>query len=237
MLKEFVEKLVSLKDNKLYEIHGETYSDNSLIRIEKHIDRPRELCVYSLDSLVELIKSESHLVGKKVYVQIEAYNKVNVFTTYDDTFKRDFLYNAVYDGPKVDFGWKSHEETMIKLRSNYVHNEGIDYLLNILSRITDENSITSRDNGITQEVEARRGVSLASKEVIKPKVSLIPYRTFLEAKQPESEFLVRLREGGQIGLFEADGGMWQLTAKQNIKEYFDSHLKDLIENDTVVVMC
>lgn len=39
MLKEFAQYLVSLKDNKLYEIHGDTFSDHDLHRIPRHVAR------------------------------------------------------------------------------------------------------------------------------------------------------------------------------------------------------
>ena len=47
-------------------------------------------------------------------------------------------------------------------------------------------------------------------------MKLRPYRTFKEIDQPESQFLLRLNENGNIGLFEADGGMWKLEAKKSI---------------------
>lgn len=51
MLKEFAQYLVSLKDNKTYDIHGDTYSDHDLVRIKPHIDRPANLSVSGLDSI------------------------------------------------------------------------------------------------------------------------------------------------------------------------------------------
>lgn len=236
MIKSAIEKLVSLKDNKIYEINGETYSDNSLIRIEPHIPRPNEECVSGLESIVKLILTEHEKEKGVIYVRVSNYDRVNVFTTYDEYGKRNRLYQAESSVPVFRFGWKDYESAMISFRSQFEQTEGIEYLLGILGRITDENSITSRDNGITQEVEARKGIALATKETIKPRVKLTPYRTFLEIEQPESEFLIRLREGGEIGIFEADGGMWQLTAKQRIKEYFEKELTQLISTGKVVVM-
>ena len=37
MLKEFAQYLQSLKDNKIYTINGETYSDHDLVRIKPHV--------------------------------------------------------------------------------------------------------------------------------------------------------------------------------------------------------
>lgn len=62
------------------------------------------------------------------------------------------------------------------------------------------------------------------------------YRTFLEVEQPESQFLLRLNEKGEVGLFEADGGMWKLAAKKNVSTYLENALADMISAGSVVVM-
>lgn len=232
MLKEFVEKIVSLKENKIYTVGSDTYSDNPLVRIEKHVDRPNVLSLSSLESVVKFIKKEQPIIKRRVFVHVYDYDNVRVFTTYDDVFGRDNIYNVVSDVQNNVTGWKDYENAIISLKSQFVQNEGTEYMLNILSRITDENSVSSEDNGITQTVEARKGISLSGKETIKSRVALMPYRTFLEVEQPKSEFIVRLREGGQIGLFEADGGMWKLEAKKNIKEFLE---KELVHETAVVV--
>ena len=58
----------------------------------------------------------------------------------------------------------------------------------------------------------------------------------LQVAQPESMFLLRLKEGGNVGLYEADGGVWKLEATRNIAGYFEEHLKDLISTGRVVVL-
>jgi hypothetical protein len=45
-----------------------------------------------------------------------------------------------------------------------------------------------------------------------------------------------LDEGGTIGLFEADGGMWKLEAKRRIADQLKDMLRDLISEGKVVVM-
>lgn len=70
---------------------------------------------------------------------------------------------------------------------------------------------------------------------IKPIVKLKPYRTFFEVEQPESEFLLRIGDGGQVGLFEADGGMWKMTARYTIKSYLQEALKEEINDGIVIV--
>lgn len=129
-----------------------------------------------------------------------------------------------------------HYYRNLVLRSLFIPNEGTAYLLDLLSRMTDENSVSTNDNGVTQTVSTRQGVALNAVVEIKPRVMLRPFRTFLEVEQPESEFLLRVDADKGIGLFECDGGIWKLEAKKNIADYFQSAMGDLIQSGKVVVM-
>ena len=237
MIKEALEYLVGLKENKTYEINGETYSDNSLHRIAPVIPRPEKINVTGLDSIVALIQAEiAKARALPLFIRVDGPTEVSVFTTYDDQMQRDFIYRAVCDVPGVKTGYMGYESFIIALRSKFIPNEDTAYLLDLLSRINKENGVTTNDNGITQTVEARSGVSLKQTVAIKPRVTLAPYRTFLEVEQPESEFVLRLSGDGDIGLFEADGGMWKLEAKRNIADYFADALETEIASGSVVVM-
>ena len=237
MLKEFAQYLVSLKDNKTYDIHGDTYSDRDLVRIEPHIDRPTSISVSGLDSIVKLVRNEMDmLTNLPVFIRVDGANRVVVFTTYDDVMRRDSLYIAECDVPGFRDGFREYEKAIIELRSKFAPGPGVDYMLDLLSRISKENGVTTIDNGVSQTVEARQGVSLKTMVAVKPRVALRPYRTFLEVEQPESEFLLRLDDNGEVGLFEADGGMWRQTAKTNILAYFEEHLAEEVKAGKVVVM-
>ena len=236
MLAKMIDKIVSLKETKTFEINGQTYADSSLTRIPPHVDRPKEISINSLDGICKLIRTEIDKVDSVILVHADAHNKVHVMTTYQDDFSRNDLYWATADAPFLRTGWRDRQTAIIELRSLFIPNDGTAYLLDLLSRMTDENSVSTNDNGVTQTVEARQGVSLAARVVVKPRVMLRPFRTFLEVEQPESEFLLRVDAGNGIGFFEADGGIWKLEAKRNIAEYFETRLKDLIEAGKVVVM-
>lgn len=138
--------------------------------------------------------------------------------------------------PGLRTGFRGREVALIELRSLCIPNEGTAYLLDLLSRMTNENSVSTNDNGVTQTVEARQGVALNAVVEIKPRVMLRPFRTFLEVEQPESEFLLRVDPDEGIGFFEADGGIWKLEAKKNIADYFLKNMGDLIDAGKVVVM-
>lgn len=236
MLAKMIDKIVSLKQNQIHEINGQVYSEEQLTRIPPHVDRPAVIYVSGLDSVCKLIRTELSKIDTTVMVHADSHDTVDVMTTYLEDFSRNSLYRAKADVPGFRGGWREREEALIQLRSLFIPNEGTTYLLDLLSRISDESSITSRDNGVTQNIEARQGIALSSMVEVRPRVNLQPFRTFLEVAQPESEFLLRVDKDKGIGFFEADGGVWKLEAKRNIAKYFEKELKDLIEVGKVVVM-
>ena len=237
MLKEFAQYLQSLKENQTYDIHGDIYSDEKLVRIAPHVARPSSIKVTGLDSVVKLVKNELDVFDNlPLFIRVDGPRKVSVFTTYDSEMKRDDLYEAACDVPDFQEGFRGHEKSIIELRSRFAPGEGVDYLLELLSRMSKENGVTTNDNGVSQTVEARTGVSLKQMVAVKPRVVLCPYRTFTEVEQPESEFLLRLDDDGNVGLFEADGGMWKMDAKVRICNYFEDRLSDQISAGQVVVM-
>lgn len=236
MLAKMIDKIVSLKQTQTFEVGGQTYTDGHLTRIPPHVDRPECITVSGLDGVCKLIRTELEKVGVTILVQAKSYKTVEVMTTYLPDFSRNVLYRAEADVPGLRTGFRDRETALIELRSLFIPNEGTQYLLDLLSRITDEKSVSSRDNGVTQVVEARQGVALNAVVEVKPRILLRPFRTFLEVEQPESEFLLRVDADKGIGFFEADGGVWRLEAKRNIADYFGRHLADLIDAGRVVVM-
>lgn len=238
MLKAFVEKIAEMAENKTHEINGEFYSDKPIYRIENKKYTPSAAHFNSLESIVKMIKTEVIKArALPIIVQISGHDSVQVFTTYDEDYDRDFLYGSTADACHIGCigSFTEHESAMIMLKSLFKETPDLEYVLQLLTKITEESSVSSNDNGLTQTVEAKKGISLLEKVSVKPRVSLKPYRTFLEVEQPESEFLLRVSEGGKIALFEADGGMWKILAKRNIKEYFSFELSDLIQSGDVVV--
>lgn len=240
MLKAAIEKIEAMVAPKTYEINGKTWASEPLNLVEEAKKKPGCIQVNGLDSICKLIENEIievESLGGKVYIQAESHRKVEVFTTYDDDFGRTRLYTCTADVPSVTTDYyMDYEKAVIELRSLYIPNEGSEYLLNLIGSISKESNVTTNDNGITQQVEAKSGVALREQVTVKPRVSLQPFRTFLEIAQPESEFLLRINQNGQVGLFPADGGVWKLEAKRNIVAYFEKRMKDLIDSGKVVVI-
>ena len=237
MLRGFVNRIVELAAPTHFEINGQHYANCNLTRIPKHKEVPDSISVNGLDSVCKLVRNEAKAIDRQIFIQIKGHNEVIVFTTYDEDYDRSYMYRCVADTPSVTVGrFQPYEKAVIELRSLYIPNDGTKYLLQLLSSISNESKVISTDNGVTQTVEAKQGIALSQMVKVEPRVSLKPFRTFVEVEQPESEFLLRISDKGEIGLFEADGGVWKLEATRNVAGYFERELKDLIEKGDVVVI-
>lgn len=246
-LKDAIQEISMLArgSSEIHEINGHSYLINNGKYEEITPDRkpqPNTLTFTSLDGLVKTIKSERSDIlcavdgGGTLYISVVSPTRVKVFAGLDEHNRRAEVYCANQESRDWrGQNWFEHEEAMIVLQSQFAPNDGTEYLLDFLSRITDENSVSSDDNGMTQSVQVKKGIALAGRENIRPIVKLKPYRTFLEVEQPESSFLIRIKDGCKVGIIEADGGMWQFAARNSVKEYLEKAFENEISEGTIVV--
>lgn len=120
------------------------------------------------------------------------------------------------------------EQFLIGLQTRFAETDDRKALLRLLSTIKHEAVKTSQDDGVTQTVQARMGVVLVQDVAVPNPVTLTPYRTFREVTQPTSLFTLRVSSKAdgapQVGLFEADGGAWRLTATDRVRDWLVEHL-------------
>ena len=220
----------------LVEINGEKYTNQSL-RPVRNEERVEKICFNDLASIVKMIKNEGGIFKAPLYINIVSAEKVSVFTTTNEYKDREYPYCAESDAAKFRFGsYHNFEDFVIAMRSQFVQNEDSKEMLAMLKKITNNNSVETEDDGITQKITAQQGTSLSSAVKATPIRKLTPYRTFIEVEQPTSEFLFRVGDGSRFALFEADGGAWKRKAKENISKYFEEQLKDEIKSGKVVLV-
>lgn len=241
MLKELIEHIQKTTQPLIQQIAGSTFvifGDGTSEEILPTIYHPDTLRLCSLEALVKMVQTEAANMDTPLYITIPNHLTVRCFgqPNADARYFRQVYYEAkATDVPGFQDGFRGYEKAIIEIRSQFAPSEGVDYLLDLLSRISKEDGVTTTDNGVSQTVEARQGVSLKTMVQVKPRVPLRPFRTFQEVEQPESEFLLRLDENGNIGLFEADGGMWKLAARQTVKAFLDEQLADLVSAGAVYI--
>lgn len=241
MLKEFIEHIQHTTQPLIQEVDGRSFcitSSGGVSEIRPTIDHPDTLPLHSLDALVKLIKTEAVAICKTLYITIPDHMTVDCFTkpNADERFFRQFFYQAkATDVP----GWEartqfSFDEAMIALRTRFQKTVDTDYTLKLLSEITTGAKVTFNDNGVATTVVTQKGIALQGNETIRPIVSMKPYRTFQEVEQPVSEFLIRINDRG-INFIEADGGMWKLNARENVKAFLEDKLSEEVTQGSVVI--
>lgn len=207
------------------EVGGKTFSDKSFTEIKPlpfplhgHFD------VTTLSALRDLITSDVEGLAKSSLplIHIVNHKEVRLLTGVSDEHgrKRTFAIAkpSEYQGFKFD-NWYALEAFRIGIQAHFSLTPDRDYLLTIASKVTDNEVSTSEDDGVSQQVECKAGLSLKATEKLRARVTLAPFRTFAEADQPQSEFIFRARKtqaGAELALFEADGGKWRVAAVQNV---------------------
>ena len=241
MLKEFIAHIQGTTQPFVQEVDGSTFvigGSGGVKEPHPSIYHPDTLSLHSLEALVKMVQTEAANMAAPLYITIPNHLTVRCFGQPDPDaryFRQVYYEAAATDVPGFQDGFRDQEKAIIELRSRFAPGEGVDYLLDLLSRISKESGVTTTDNGVSQAVEARQGVALKAMVQVKPRVPLRPFRTFQEVEQPESEFLLRLDEDGNIGLFEADGGMWKLKARQTIKAFLEASLAGLTASGAVYI--
>ena len=235
MLKEFVQYLLDLARPELVETGGNTYSTRNLNRLNVEHD-VNSINVRSLSGLVDYVKSNfDH--DRTLMIHVKSPTEVNVFDALNDVNDRRTYVRAGALLPSITFEqFVDREKFQIMLQACFVGNQDKEQVLKVVSSIIEENSVQTQDDGVTQRVTAKTGVATVGNVNVPNPVTLKPFRTFAEVSQPESEFVLRLKDGGRVGLFEADGGAWELNAMANIAEYLSNELSEEIEAKKVYII-
>lgn len=121
------------------------------------------------------------------------------------------------------------EDFLVGIQIRFADVDDRKRVLSLLSNVKHETVKSALDDGVTQVVQARAGVALVSDVAVPNPVLLCAFRTFRDVIQPSSLFVLRVqsgRAGGlpEVGLFEADGGAWRLTAIERVKNWLTDAL-------------
>ena len=245
MIKSALQYLVSLAGPKTFEVDGRTWASQKLEPVVYEAPRlhPNPIKLGSLNALANMIRIEmdDYELRKKyipfpLFIRIEDPVTISVFTRLDDREDREKLYLVKQEDVNFAEGWREPQKAIIELRSRFIPNEGREYLLNLLAKIKNSKEVEMKDTGVSQEVVVTQGISLLGKETVKPIVPLMPFRTFREVNQPQSDFIFRIGDDGRVGLFEADGGIWKMEAKDNIAEFLCNALSAQIVSGKIVIL-
>lgn len=240
MLKEFFEDLwEKARESRGIELHdlddGRTISDKPVYFIDDATPTPIQL--HTLAGLVEYLKANKDaLVREDLMVHILDHANVMLIDDLDDALaKRNaFVVARALVGDQFKFGtWMDLEGFTIEILAKVEPGEERDRLLRLISSVTSGPIGTATDDGVSQQVTRKVGVTLKGSEVVKNPFVLSPRRTFSEVMQPASPLVLRVRDTGgepQVSLFEADGGAWKVDAIRLIGDYLKKQFGDNAED-------
>lgn len=235
-LKDALEYLVELgkKENLLIEDGRDIYARKG--ELEKiYPDYPTALDTSTLTSIVDYIKINPDDRDLMI-IKVNSHASVSIYGSLDNYEKREKLVVSNALIPEVmRYGtYYSAEEFNIALLSRFVPTSDLEKLVKIAGNIEEAAIKTSVDDGMSQQVTLRTGITSVGNAVVPNKVKLKPFRTFTEIEQPESEFIFRVKEGPSMAIFEADGGAWKNKAILDIKVYLEEELINQL--DKVVIL-
>ncbi|MGI5060572.1 hypothetical protein E4N89_06255 [Treponema denticola] len=238
LTKEAIDKIEDLvTQSVVVEVDGKKMSTRDLYPVAfEAVAHP--LNVSSLTGFVDFVNrniDKLDLNANYIAVVTDVYKVSLTSALFGIRKNREILIDAILDSRMESFPFGRflpQEDFIIKLHSLFQKKEDDDfeYVSALVSKIKQADSADTEDDGITQNITVKRGVSgaLVGKENVKPIVRLSPYRAFREIEQPESQFLLRIKtEDGipHIALFEADGGQWRNEARVAIAEFLKANIK------------
>lgn len=240
---EFVNKiqeLVEKANNKFetQEINGDLYVNQKLHKVKPETCGKEDLS--SLCALVDFTRStvEKNKEQFAMPLQIMAsYDTIYLKSSLDNNMDRNNIAEACPILPRIYFDhWMSMEQFIIQLQTCFVDTPNKQALIEIISKMTDITSVKRTDDGLGQQMTVSKGTGLKEEIKINPIVRLTAYRTFQEVEQVETMYLIRIQEGGELRIIEADGGAWKLEAQRRVSTYLRMELVDLIESGDVVIV-
>jgi hypothetical protein len=231
MIRDAIEKILALSTVQQLEIDGREYTDKKLVPVLR--PEPVVLALQTLTGVKDYLnENPDGLELDTVLIHVTGPTEVKVFSRLSGPFEQRMPYlRAMHEMPSFRFDTYMDIETFIvELQAKFVQDEMTAAILQLMGNITEGLIRTYADDGITQEVTAKNGVGRVEGRPVPNPVVLSPFRTFNEITQPPGRFVFRLRPGReerpQAALFQADGGAWQLTAIEFIRQWLRSYVPE-----------
>lgn len=155
---------------------------------------------------------------------------VKLYSGLTEERKREYLFKSSAIVPKFSFdNWYDQERFIIELQADFEVTPDLEAILKVSGNVEAKTTANYGDDGVSQKTTIKQGIASKTDVLVPNPVTLVPYRTFLEVKQPPSEFVFRIRDDRGEPAFkivEAEGGLWRNEAMNNIKQYLIENLQD-----------
>lgn len=233
MLKEALEYLIEQGERtfKSLVVGDTTYTNNAVYPV-KPVGSffPNVLKLSTLDALCTLAASEEVKKIKEtasdLYAVIVSPSYIEFLTAPQGNLNERQLIASVSANIPDDMTgmFYPQSEFVLKLRTGMKKTDGLATAVEIISALQTTEDCKVEDNGLSQDVTVHKGVKSYVVGKIPESLDLQPYRTFAEVEQPESPFMLRIRDDFSCMIAPVDGGAWQLEAIKNVAAYLKDHM-------------
>lgn len=226
--KEALEYLTGLGKTEVLSIDDRNYTTKQVFSVKD--PKPAQIGTTTLSALVDYIKSEYDVkCSEKLLIHVISPTKVALLSELRDDMDREtYMQCEALTPNNIIFNkFMDTENFNIMLQSSFVVNDDRAALLIVTGTIQDKAVKEVGDDGISQAVTIKTGLATVGDAKVPNPVTLAPFRTFPEIKQPESKFIFRMSSGPVAALFEADGGAWRNEAMLFIKQYLQEELEGI----------
>lgn len=235
-----IDLAVKAEKPETIEINGRTYCTKSLKRYDE-ADKAEPIRATTLTSLVDYIKESREELRDRMIIQVVNATKVLLYSGLLPERDRETLFEVNALLPHFEYGREYDQESfLVSMQACFAPSEEREDVTKVASNIVSTQEATFSDDGISQQVVMKTGVTKKENAIIPNPVRLIPYRTFLEVEQPESEFVFRITEGRggapAFKLVSADGGRWEAVAVDNVKSYLMDALADIPNREQITII-
>lgn len=226
------------RDYTVREINGGIYVNTNGLTLVQKYERPAPdlFTSYTLTGLVEYLKNDvdGHFRACDfVHVVVEGVNTVSVYAPIrGEKNQRHKLATCRFERPNVALNQYVDQELFsVMVQTHFDDGDNRKKVLQIAGNLRMEENANLADDGVTQVVTLKSGISRVEDAPVVNPVMLAPHRTFPEIDQPSSPFILRIRKGGgdgaQLALFEADGGAWKIEAVSRVGAWLREQLMDV----------
>lgn len=238
MLKTIYEAIRKDSAPVQFKIDGREYTDKQLYPVKT--PEPQALVVSTLTSLADYLNTNvDNLPIHELICHVVSPSVVAIRSKLLGEFcDRACYIRAELDQIKLPFNsWLDAEPFNIALQACFTEpnmdgakatDKGL--VLKFASSVTSIVESATSDDGISQAVAVKAGITSKGVKELPNPVVLRPYRTFTEVEQPASAFIFRCRQAEgkmQFMLCEADGGAWRSEAMKNIQAYMQEYVQEL----------
>jgi len=235
-IKELAERLQEPKQIGEFVLRPEGWIAEDMAALVKPGPTAKVLAVSTLGAVRDyLVANKDSLDTSRIVVHVVSPSTVSVLGPLD---VRARVREGYVDAKCADLTdgflgrYMSLEDFLIGLQVRFADAEDRKRVLSLLANVKHEQVKGASDNGMTQTVQAKAGIVLVSDVAVPNPISLVPFRTFRDIVQPTSVFVLRLKSGNsgglpEVGLWEADGGTWKLTATERVRDWLTAALPSI----------